>query len=79
MSGSPGLVTPRLVESLAARSEVEAALARLPAAQREAFLLHYLEEMSYAEIAEMTGVGESALKMRVKRACDRLREMIDND
>jgi RNA polymerase sigma-70 factor, ECF subfamily len=32
-----------------------------------------VEELSYEEMASMTGVGVSALKMRVKRACDRLR------
>jgi RNA polymerase sigma-70 factor (ECF subfamily) len=30
--------------------------------------------MSYEEMSALTGVGVSALKMRVKRACDRLRE-----
>jgi RNA polymerase sigma-70 factor (ECF subfamily) len=30
--------------------------------------------MSYDEMSVLTGVGVSALKMRVKRACDRLRE-----
>jgi RNA polymerase sigma-70 factor (ECF subfamily) len=44
--------------------------------QREAFLLKHVEELSYEEMSEMTGVGVSALKMRVKRACDRLREML---
>jgi RNA polymerase sigma-70 factor (ECF subfamily) len=41
---------------------------------REAFLLKHIEEMSYEEMSALTGVGVSALKMRVKRACDRLRE-----
>jgi RNA polymerase sigma-70 factor (ECF subfamily) len=44
--------------------------------QREAFLLKHVEDLSYEEIAELTGVGVSALKMRVKRACDRLRELL---
>ena len=56
---------------------VERALARLDPAQREAFLLKHVEELSYEEIAELTGVGISALKMRVKRACDRLRELLE--
>jgi RNA polymerase sigma-70 factor (ECF subfamily) len=41
---------------------------------REAFLLKYIDEMSYEEMSALTGVGVSALKMRVKRACDRLRD-----
>lgn len=56
---------------------IEHALAKLPAEQREAFLLKYVEEMSYEEIAEVTGVGVSALKMRVKRACDGLRDLLE--
>ncbi len=56
---------------------VEQALAALPVEQREAFLLKYVEEMSYEEMAEATGVGVSALKMRVKRACDGLREQLE--
>jgi RNA polymerase sigma-70 factor, ECF subfamily len=40
------------------------------------FLLKYLEELGYDEMAEITGVGVSALKMRVMRACDRLRVLL---
>jgi RNA polymerase sigma-70 factor (ECF subfamily) len=32
--------------------------------------------MGYDEMAELTGVGVSALKMRVKRACDRLKDLL---
>jgi RNA polymerase sigma-70 factor, ECF subfamily len=63
--------------SSAMREYVEQALAKLPVEQREAFLLKYVEEMSYEEIAETTGVGVSALKMRVKRACDTLRDLLE--
>ena len=58
------------------REEIQRALARLPADQREAFLLKHVEELSYEEMAEVTGVGVSALKMRVKRACGRLRDLL---
>ena len=55
-------------------------LGHLVPEQREAFLLKYVEEMSYEEMAELTGAGESALKMRVKRACERLRDLLgDSD
>jgi RNA polymerase sigma-70 factor (ECF subfamily) len=64
------------VEAAAWREAIEWALAKLDDGQREAFLLKYVEELSYDEMAEMTGVGVSALKMRVKRACDRLRVML---
>jgi RNA polymerase sigma-70 factor (ECF subfamily) len=57
-------------------SEIETAIGKLDPSQREVFLMKYVEDMSYDEIAEVTGVGVSALKMRVKRAADRLREMM---
>lgn len=59
------------------REEIQRALDRLPAEQREAFVLKHVEELSYEEIAALTGVGLSALKMRVKRACERLRELLE--
>jgi RNA polymerase sigma-70 factor, ECF subfamily len=59
------------------REEIERALARLDADQREAFLLKHVEGMSYEEMVEITGAGVSALKMRVKRACDRMRAMLE--
>ena len=58
------------------REEIEYALDRLDVRQREAFLLKHVEELSYEEMAELTGIGISALKMRVKRACDRMRELL---
>jgi RNA polymerase sigma-70 factor (ECF subfamily) len=51
-------------------------LARLEPMQREAFLLKYGEQLEYTEMAEITGSSVSALKMRVKRACDILRPLI---
>ena len=63
-------------ERAALREELDRALARLPREQREALLLKYTEGLSYDEIAAVTGAGTSALKMRVKRACERLREIL---
>jgi RNA polymerase sigma-70 factor (ECF subfamily) len=58
------------------REELERALQRLDADQREAFLLKHVEELGYEDMAVITGVGVSALKMRVKRACERLRTLL---
>jgi RNA polymerase sigma-70 factor (ECF subfamily) len=63
-------------DSSAWREEIERALGRLRPEQREAFLLKYVEEMGYDEMSQQTGVGVSALKMRVMRACERLRELL---
>lgn len=57
--------------------EIQRALDQLVPEQREAFILKHVEELSYEEMAEITGVGVSALKMRVKRACERLRQMLE--
>lgn len=59
------------------RAEIQRALDCLPAEQREAFLLKYVEEMDYETMSELTGAGVSALKMRVSRACERLRTLLD--
>lgn len=61
----------------ALRALIEEALAQLPVDQREAFLLKHVEEMEYEEMAALTGAGVSALKMRVKRAIERLREQLE--
>ena len=57
--------------------EINAALQRLPAEQREAFLLRYVEDLGYDEMAEVTGAGVSALKMRVKRACESMKANLE--
>ena len=57
----------------AAQAELWALLEALATDQRVAFLLHHVDGMSYEDMAVVTGVGVSALKMRVKRACDILR------
>ena len=58
------------------RIEIERALALLEPDQREAFLLKHVEQLGYDEMAAVTGAGVSALKMRVKRACERLQELL---
>ena len=55
---------------------VENALARLPEAQREAFLLKHVEGLSYEEMADRLDTGISALKMRVMRARDALQALL---
>jgi RNA polymerase sigma-70 factor, ECF subfamily len=57
-------------------ARVYCALSTLPAMQRETFLLHHVEGFSYEEIADITGVGVSACKMRAKRAMDTVRVLL---
>jgi RNA polymerase sigma-70 factor (ECF subfamily) len=55
---------------------VDRAVARLAPDYREAFLLKHVEDLEYEEIAELTGTGVSALKMRVKRAREQLQKYL---
>ncbi len=59
-----------------ADEELWAVLGSLTVEQREAFLLHHVEGMGYDDMSAATGVGVSALKMRVKRATDILRSRL---
>ncbi|HWG33285.1 MAG TPA: RNA polymerase sigma factor [Gemmatimonadaceae bacterium] len=74
---TPDVADPASHEDSAVSEEIEYALAQLVPEQREVFLLRYVEELGYDEIAEITGVGVSALKMRAKRGCERLRELLE--
>jgi RNA polymerase sigma-70 factor (ECF subfamily) len=56
--------------------ELEHALAQLPLDQREAVVLKYADDLTYEEMARITGAGQSALKMRVQRAFTRLRALL---
>jgi RNA polymerase sigma-70 factor (ECF subfamily) len=49
-------------------THMAAAVSNLPAAFREAFVLHYIEDLPYAEISRLTGETETALRTRASRA-----------
>jgi RNA polymerase sigma-70 factor (ECF subfamily) len=66
------------MERLRLRGEISKALAQLPDAQREAFLMHHVEELSYETMADLLGASVSALKMRVLRARDHLGAALRN-
>lgn len=56
--------------------EIEAALDELPQSQRDVFLAHEVDGMSFAEIAEETGVSVNTLLSRKHYAVKRLRERL---
>lgn len=58
------------------RNTLREALETLPAAMREAFLLKHDAGYTYDEIAEMTSATPSAVKMRVHRAREALRDYL---
>lgn len=57
-------------------AELAQALGVLTPEQREAVVLRFAEDLTYDEMAAVTGHGVSALKMRVQRACARLRQLL---
>lgn len=64
------------VDNTSWRKLLDIALDSLPVEQREAFLLHHVDGHSYEAMSQITGLGQSALKMRVKRACDKIRDFL---
>jgi RNA polymerase sigma factor (sigma-70 family) len=58
--------------------EVTDALAELPADQREIFILNELEEKSFREIAEETGISINTLLSRKRYAIMALRKRLQN-
>lgn len=56
--------------------EVKAALADLPAAQREAVELYYARDITVAEMAEMLGISEGAAESAIFRGITTLRNAL---
>ncbi len=58
---------------------IEAALAKLPDAQREAAVLYYYSGCKVPEIADIQGVTVTAVKSRLKMARDTLRILLGKE
>lgn len=67
------------VERLALRSALDAAIARLSPPIRETFVLRHVEQCSIEEIAELLGLTDSAVKMRLHRARLQLQGWLEAD
>jgi RNA polymerase sigma-70 factor (ECF subfamily) len=63
--------------SLSFAIDLQRCLLRLPDEQRAVLLLVTMEEMSYDEVAKVTGVAVGTVMSRLSRARGRLRELLD--
>jgi len=81
LEGVSEVAAPEQTESELERSEIvkdlQRALLRLTAEQREVFVLKHVEGLAYDEIAARLKTSVAALKMRMHRAYDRLRELLE--
>ena len=66
----------RRAEAADEGAALERALRQLTPEQREVFVLRHVEDWSYEEIAQRTGISVAALKMRMHRSYERLRELL---
>lgn len=55
---------------------VRRAIEALPEHEREVLILHWYEELTFREIAEVVGASHSAVKVRAHRAYNKLREQL---
>ena len=65
-------------ERLEVRERIREALDTLPEEQREALVLMYLQGFAVKEISERTGASLSAVKMRLKRGRDALKDELES-
>jgi RNA polymerase sigma-70 factor (ECF subfamily) len=68
--------TEQLLEHRELADAIDAALGDLPPRQRSALHLFYREELSYAEISEMTGTPLNTVKSDILRGKDALRSRL---
>lgn len=69
----------RVAEDREALKRLQASLLLLPASLREPLILCAIESLSRAEAAEILGVTEKAVEMRLYRARARLSELLRDD
>lgn len=77
MEEGPSEDPPELPHWPVEHRSVEAGLAELSAAHREVLLLRYWEEMSYAEIALISGCSVGTVRSRLHHAKRRLRNALE--
>ncbi len=64
------------IESRQRAQALRSALERLPESQREVVELHWFDERPFAEVAQIVGSTEGAVRVRAHRAYKRLKELL---
>jgi RNA polymerase sigma-70 factor (ECF subfamily) len=67
----------QMVEGMQVERIVRAAIAELEPDFREALVLRDIENLSYEEITEITGLAEGTVKSRIHRARTMLKELVE--
>ena len=58
---------------------MRALLAGLPADQRDVIVLHWIEGLSFSEVAQVVGASLSAVKVRAHRGYVAIRKILADD
>lgn len=66
-----------VMTSRSRRAAIDAAIQALPSRRREAFVLAYLRQLSYREVAEVMGVSTKTVGHHVSAALAELRQALD--
>lgn len=74
-----GIDQQRLLESRDMLKRVEAAMLRLRPKTREIFMAHRIDGLSYAEIAERTGLSIKGVEKQMSKAIAKIDRMLDRD
>ncbi|MEK3766410.1 sigma-70 family RNA polymerase sigma factor [Solibacillus sp. FSL K6-4121] len=61
------------------RSNIGAAILKLPLKYREPLILYYYEEMSVLQVADLLQINENTVKTRLKRGREQLRPVLEGE
>jgi RNA polymerase sigma-70 factor (ECF subfamily) len=76
---TPEIPVPAAQGDRLALLDLQAALERLPLEQREVLLLVGLEDMSYAEVAQLLAIPPGTVMSRLSRGRERLRLLMEGE
>ena len=79
LQGSSGSDIIKNIEDKEKVDKINRALQKLPAKQREVFIMRAFDELSYDEMAEITGKSIGGLKANYFHAVNKITEMVENE